>query len=204
MQYLKAIVRQLLLMPGRAVLRFAGVSTGRRVRVYGKLTVHRCPGSRIVLGDGLVLNSKVSKNTLEARGPNILKTIRRDARLLIGSDSGMTSATVSCAHFVSIGSRVLIGAGVLITDSDHHVVVPPDGAMSRRFLGLPAAKESDRVLIGDDVFIGSRSIILKGSNIGTGSVIGAGSVVAGEIPPMVIAGGNPCRVLRPIQMHAAS
>lgn len=34
--------------------------------------------------------------------------------------------------------------------------------------------------------------------IGQGSVIGAGSVVTKDIPPGVIAVGNPCKVLRPI------
>jgi acetyltransferase-like isoleucine patch superfamily enzyme len=41
-------------------------------------------------------------------------------------------------------------------------------------------------------------LILKGTRIGRGSVIGAGSVVAGEIPPGVVAAGNPARVLREI------
>ena len=31
-----------------------------------------------------------------------------------------------------------------------------------------------------------------------GAVIGAGSVVTKDIPPMVLAAGNPCRVVRPI------
>ena len=35
-------------------------------------------------------------------------------------------------------------------------------------------------------------------HIGSGVVIGAGSVVTHDIPDMVVAAGNPCRVLRPI------
>lgn len=34
--------------------------------------------------------------------------------------------------------------------------------------------------------------------IGARSVIGAGSVVTRDVPPDVVAAGNPCRVLRPI------
>lgn len=34
--------------------------------------------------------------------------------------------------------------------------------------------------------------------IGEGSVFGAGSVVTKDIPPMVVAVGNPCRVIRKI------
>ena len=34
---------------------------------------------------------------------------------------------------------------------------------------------------------------------GEGSVIGAGSVVTKDIPPMVVAAGNPCRVIREVR-----
>ncbi|MDE6437442.1 MAG: hypothetical protein K2K69_08055, partial [Muribaculaceae bacterium] len=40
--------------------------------------------------------------------------------------------------------------------------------------------------------------ILPGVTIGSGAVIGAGSVVTHDVPPMVLAAGNPCRVIRPI------
>jgi galactoside O-acetyltransferase len=39
---------------------------------------------------------------------------------------------------------------------------------------------------------------LPGVTIGENSVIGAGSIVTKDIPPNVIAVGNPCRVLREI------
>ncbi|WP_328475449.1 maltose acetyltransferase domain-containing protein [Actinoplanes sp. NBC_00393] len=45
---------------------------------------------------------------------------------------------------------------------------------------------------------GSNAVVLPGVRIGYGSVIGAGSVVSRDIPPMVVAVGTPCRVLRPI------
>jgi maltose O-acetyltransferase len=34
--------------------------------------------------------------------------------------------------------------------------------------------------------------------LGARAVIGAGSVVTRDVPPDVVAAGNPCRVLRPI------
>jgi acetyltransferase-like isoleucine patch superfamily enzyme len=39
---------------------------------------------------------------------------------------------------------------------------------------------------------------LKGVTIGARSVIGAGSVVTHDIPPGVVAAGNPARVIRPL------
>ncbi|AFG38297.1 sugar O-acetyltransferase [Spirochaeta africana] len=54
------------------------------------------------------------------------------------------------------------------------------------------------ITIGDDVWLGGGAIVNPGVTIGSGSVIGAGSVVTKDIPPGVIAVGNPCRVVRDI------
>ena len=53
-------------------------------------------------------------------------------------------------------------------------------------------------IVGNDVWIGAQSVICPGVHIGSGVVIGAGSVVTHDIPDMVVAAGNPCRVIRPI------
>lgn len=54
------------------------------------------------------------------------------------------------------------------------------------------------VTIGDNVWIGGNTVILPGVHIGSNTVIGAGSVVTKDIPDWVIAGGNPCKVIREI------
>jgi acetyltransferase-like isoleucine patch superfamily enzyme len=55
------------------------------------------------------------------------------------------------------------------------------------------------IVIEENVWITYRCIILGGVTIGRNSVIGAGSVVTRDIPPDVVAAGNPCRVIRPIR-----
>ena len=54
------------------------------------------------------------------------------------------------------------------------------------------------VHIGKNVWIGAGAVILPGVSVGDNSVIGGGSVVTKDIPPNVVAVGNPCRVLRGI------
>ena len=61
--------------------------------------------------------------------------------------------------------------------------------------GLEYAKP---VIIYDNVWIGGNVTILPGVKINQGAIIGAGSVVTEDIPPYVIAVGNPCRVIRSI------
>lgn len=50
--------------------------------------------------------------------------------------------------------------------------------------------------IGSDVWIGNNVNLIAGVNIGDGAIIGAGSVVSKDVPPFVVAAGNPCRIIR--------
>ena len=90
---------------------------------------------------------------------------------------------------VTIGERVLLGPRVGIYTAAH----PLDAAV--RATGVEYGAP---VTIGDDVWVGGNAVICPGVTIGAGSVIGAVSVVTRDIPPGVVAAGNPCRVLRPI------
>lgn len=175
-----------------AYMRRKGVVLGDDVKVSGRIRVSSETRGSIRIEDSVVFNSDWRRNTLKANGACQLKTIRPLASILIGQDSGLTSVTISAAQSVVIGRRTLIGAGVVITDCDHHPVHPPLG-VARRFAGLPDPGADSPVKIGDDVFIGFEAVVLKGVTIGDGSVIGARSVVTKSIPPGVVAAGNPCR-----------
>ena len=90
---------------------------------------------------------------------------------------------------VTIGSNVFIAPRVCIFTATH----PIDAAIrnTRLEYGKP-------VSIGNNVWIGGNTVINPGVVIGDGSIIGSGSVVAKDIPPNVIAAGNPCRIIREI------
>ena len=92
---------------------------------------------------------------------------------------------------ISIGSNTLVGPAVQIYSAMH-----PMSAAQRR-LGLEWGRP---VVIGDDVWIGGGAIICPGVTIGAGAVIGAGSVVTRDIPAGVFAAGNPCRVIRRVDL----
>ena len=101
----------------------------------------------------------------------------------------MTGATIVAAERIEIGDRVFLGANATIVDTDFHPLDP-----QTRRIDVLAGRHAP-VLIESDVFIGMNSLILKGVQIGTGSVIGAGSVVVRDVPPGVIAAGNPAQVV---------
>ncbi|MCI8842070.1 MAG: acetyltransferase, partial [Oscillibacter sp.] len=88
-----------------------------------------------------------------------------------------------------IGSRVYIAPRVCIYTVNHPMV--PEVRNTDLEYGRP-------VTIEDNVWIGGNVVILPGVTIGEGAVIAAGSIVTQDIPPRVVAGGNPCRVIRPL------
>lgn len=90
---------------------------------------------------------------------------------------------------ITIGKRCFLGPNCGLYTASH----PLDAA--QRALGLERALP---ITLEDDVWLGGHVVILQGVTVGAGSVIGAGSVVTHDIPPGVVATGNPCRVLRPI------
>lgn len=160
---------------------------GMRLRGLPRVYQRKFGGMR--LGKRLCLVSSWRFNSLGIFQPTTLKTMRPGAMLEIGDDVGISGATISASRSIRIGNRVLIGSGVMITDSDAHPLEP--GKRSGDALTQVAP-----VIVEDDVFIGARAIILKGVRIGRGSVIGAGSVVSKDIPAHVIAAGNPCKVIK--------
>lgn len=90
---------------------------------------------------------------------------------------------------VSIGHNVFLGPNVGIYTSGY----PLD--TGRRNAGLEYANP---VTIGSNVWIGAGTSILPGISVGDDTVVGAGSVVNRDLPPGVVAAGNPCRVIRKI------
>ena len=90
---------------------------------------------------------------------------------------------------VIIGDNCQLAPNVSIYTAGHPV--HPDTRNSGYEYGI-------QVTIGDNVWIGGNTVICPGVHIGDNVVIGAGSVVTKDIPDMVIAAGNPCKVIREI------
>ena len=116
--------------------------------------------------------------------------IQKDGTLTIGNDSGLNGVMIYCNKSINIGNHVNIGGSSRISDTDHHPIHYMDRRNNNNNIkSLP-------ITIEDDVFIGANCIIGKGVTIGARSIIAAGSVVVKNIPSDVIAGGNPCKVIK--------
>ena len=173
-------------------LRSSGVEVGANVTLWGRPIVSRVQGSTIQIGNRVVLCSVSTKTALGVNHPVVLRTLSPGPKIVIGNDVGMSGGAICSAQSVTIGEGTLLGANVVIADTDFHPIVPE----GRRYSHADVAVAP--VTIQENVFIGMNSLILKGVVIGANSVIGAGSVVTKSIPANVIAAGNPCRVLKPL------
>ncbi len=86
---------------------------------------------------------------------------------------------------IEIGDGTLIGHQVVLATLNH------DLDPEQRHLLHPAP-----IHIGKNVWVGAHATICPGVHIGDGAVVAAGAVVTKDIPPYVIAGGVPARVIR--------
>lgn len=116
-----------------------------------------------------------------------------DASIEIGDETLMVCSSVHAREKVSIGKRVIIAGDCQIFDSDGHTV----DAVPRKHAPVDDPKP---VVIEDDVWLGCDVMVCKGVTIGKGSVIGAKSIVTHDIPPGVLAAGNPAQVIRPLRL----
>jgi maltose O-acetyltransferase len=91
---------------------------------------------------------------------------------------------------ISIGDDVQIGPDVQLLTPTHPL--KPEPRRQKWEAAQPIA-------IGDNVWLGGGVVVLPGVTIGENTVVGAGSVVTRDLPPNVVAVGNPARVVRSLE-----
>lgn len=188
--------RRLLGLSYPGIVKLMGVTVKGNVSFQGLPIVSMIDQSSISIDEGCNLVSRSDMTDLGVNHPLILRTLRPNAKITIGKNTGISGGSICAAIRVDIGSECLIGANVTITDTDFHPIAPAGRFYNENPQDIAAAP----VVIEDNVFIGTGSIILKGVRIGENSVIGAGSIVTKSIPKNTIAAGNPARVLREIDI----
>jgi acetyltransferase-like isoleucine patch superfamily enzyme len=175
-------------------LRLLGVHVGRHCRFYGLPIIRMAPHASITLGDDVVIRSRRDCNVAGIAHPTILAAMETGSTILVGRGTGVSGASIVAYQSVTIGDRVLIGAGACLWDTDFHPVDP-----EQRRVHQTRGAASAAVRIGDDAFVGARSLVLKGVRVGPRAVVGAGSVVTKDVAADTIVGGNPANVLGAVQ-----
>ena len=91
---------------------------------------------------------------------------------------------------ITIGDDVQFGPNVQLLTPTHPI--EPGPRREKWEAGAP-------ITIGDNAWIGGGAIVLAGVSIGANTIVGAGAVVTRDLPPNVVAVGNPARVVRTLE-----
>lgn len=182
-----------------------GISGNTQARVrrlqHGRIEIN----GRIQLGDyrtscgyvsrGLPATIEVRAGTLRVNGRVVagdgVRLQVHAGTLTIGDQTVFDGdSRIVCTTAVTVGSRVAMGWGCDILDSDFHTV---DGRPMRA-----------PVVIGDNVWIGIKATILKGVTVGDGAIVAAGAVVTKDVPARALVAGNPAVIVREDVVHGPS
>lgn len=90
---------------------------------------------------------------------------------------------------IFVGDYTMIGPNVTIATAGHPIL--PELRQRGLQYNMP-------VHIGRNCWIGAGAIFVPGITVGDNVVVGAGSVVTKDLQDNVVAVGNPCRILRPV------
>jgi maltose O-acetyltransferase len=110
-------------------------------------------------------------------------------------------------YLISVGARTFVNYGAVILDVAR-VTIGEDVQIATNVQLLTAThpfdaatrragwESAEPITIGDGAWLGGGAIVCPGVTIGDETVVGAGSVVTRDLPPRVLAVGNPCRPIR--------
>lgn len=112
-------------------------------------------------------------------------------------------------HHVHFGKNVYANFNLTLVDDTHifvgdgtmfgpNCVIATGGHPILPVLRAAGLQYNMPVRIGKNCWLGAGVLVVPGVTIGDNVVIGAGSVVTKDLPDNVVAVGNPCKVLRPV------
>ncbi len=158
-----------------------GADIGARVKIAAHVLVHR--DTRV--GDGC----RIHHGAVLGTDPQDLKYRGEPSRLEIGSDTAIREyATLN--RGTGDGGVTRVGSGCLLMAYSHvaHDCVLGEGVILANSVNL-----AGHVQIGDRATVGGIVGIHQFVRIGQHAFVGACSKLAQDIPPFVLADGNPCR-----------
>ncbi len=112
---------------------------------------------------------------------------------------------------INIGKNVWIQQGCTFFDrggieiGDDTFIAPKVNLITLNHIVNPYERSTTiakPIKIGKRVWIGIAATILPGVSVGDNSIIGAGAVVTKDVPPNVIAAGNPAKIIKHIEVEA--
>ncbi len=185
----------------KILMKATKVKYGKNLLLKGMPVIFNKSGAKISIGDNCTIKSSFLSNLVGLYSRTIIVTRAPGASIVIGSNVGISGATIYARKKITIGDNTCIGGNCKILDNDFH---PIEVEQRNKLLQDAHGGDSDlvpsrEIHIGKNCFIGCNSIILKGTVLGDGCVVGAGAVVAGKFAENSVLAGNPARVIRKLE-----
>lgn len=137
-------------------------------------------GTRIVVGDGVVIDSFVK-----------IKPVGGSGDVIIGAHSFINSGCVLYSgNGIRIGEHVLIAANCVLAPVNHEYRSKDQLIVEQRFMPSRGG-----IVIEDDVWLGAGTVVLDGAHIARGCVVGANSVVRDALEPYGVYVGAPAKLV---------
>ena len=142
---------------------------------------------------------------------------RNDVRLRIASELQSAGARFGVLVFptafvspsASLGPGAVVFPGAVVNGGaavgahaiiNTRAVVEHDATIEDGVSLSPGAVSGGRVIVRRGAFVGVGAVLCPRVEVGEGAIIGAGAVVTRNVPPGVVAYGNPARVVRPVDV----
>ena len=164
---------------------------GKGLLLQGVPVIFNKSGATLEIGDNCTIKSSFLSNLIGLYSRTIIVTRTADAKIRIGSNVGISGATIYARKSISIGDNTMIGGNAKILDNDFHPIEAEARlADNKEMIGCRP------VVVGQNCFIGCNSLILKGTVLGNNCVVGAGAVVCGKFEDNCVIAGNPAKVIK--------
>lgn len=186
---LYAIKSQINKIVNNTLLKKWKVICSPKLNIAGRLVLENY--GKIIIGDNAKIISDFAFNVVGGYQKTKIYC-RSGAIIRIGNNVGISNSIITAYESITMEDNVAIGAGCLITDSDHHSLV-----YNLRING--DIGKSAPIILKEGAFIGAGCIILKGVTIGKHSVLGAGSVITKSIPDGELWAGNPAKFVKKVE-----
>ena len=119
-------------------------------------------------------------------------------KLIVGDNVG-----ISWQNEIFVGDRIEIGNNVRLAVKVRLVGYPghPIDPVARAKGAPDFDYQVGNIIIEDDVWLTAGVTVMGGVTIGAGTIVATGSVVTKDLPPGVLAGGIPAKVIRPLNIN---